>query len=239
MRARDQLVEHEPPFEVLLDEPREVALRHGRRRSSSGRCASRPSASPSGTRPPALTLILPSHTTWPPGRTASTDEAERRLVAGGLEHVVGAAAAGQRADLRRATSSAGRVDRVRSRRTGARASQPRRADVDGDDACRRRRAARPAARSGRPRRSRSRATLAPGSTCALRTAAPTPVITPQPMMQARSNGISFGTAIAPDSGTTVYSACVDVVEEVVHRRRRRGVRRDAAVEQQAARLVAA
>ena len=36
-------------------------------------------------------------------------------------------------------------------------------------------------------------TLAPGSTLAFRTTAPTPVITPQPMMQARSNGISLGT----------------------------------------------
>jgi hypothetical protein len=37
-------------------------------------------------------------------------------------------------------------------------------------------------------------------------------MTPQPMMQARSNGISFGIAIAPDSGTTVYSAWVEVTE---------------------------
>jgi len=56
-------------------------------------------------------------------------------------------------------------------------------------------------------------TLDPGSTCAFLTAAPTPVITPQPMMQARSNGISFETAIAPDSGTTVSSACVEVVKK--------------------------
>ena len=55
-------------------------------------------------------------------------------------------------------------------------------------------------------------TLAPGSTLALRTTAPTPVMTPQPMMQARSNGISLGMAIAPDSGTTVYSAWVEVTE---------------------------
>jgi hypothetical protein len=33
------------------------------------------------------------------------------------------------------------------------------------------------------------------------------------MMQARSNGISFETAIAPDSGTTVSSACVEVVKK--------------------------
>ena len=55
-------------------------------------------------------------------------------------------------------------------------------------------------------------TLEPAATLALRTAAPTPVITPQPMMQARSNGMSFGTGMAPDSGTTVYSACVEVTE---------------------------
>ncbi len=53
----------------------------------------------------------------------------------------------------------------------------------------------------------------PGSTRAIRTAAPTPVITPQPIRQARSNGMAFGTAIAPDSGTTVYCACVEVTEK--------------------------
>ena len=52
----------------------------------------------------------------------------------------------------------------------------------------------------------------PGATWALRTAAPTPVMTPQPMRQARSKAISFGTGIAPDSGTTVYSAWVEVTE---------------------------
>jgi hypothetical protein len=53
------------------------------------------------------------------------------------------------------------------------------------------------------------ATEAPGATFASRTAAPTPVITPQPIRQARSNGISFGTLIAPDCGTTAYWACDD------------------------------
>ena len=56
-------------------------------------------------------------------------------------------------------------------------------------------------------------TLAPGLTFALRTTAPTPVMTPQPMMQARSNGMSRDTTIAPDCGTTVYSACVDVTKK--------------------------
>ena len=57
-------------------------------------------------------------------------------------------------------------------------------------------------------------TLAPGLTFALRTTAPTPVMTPQPMMQARSNGMSRDTTIAPDCGTTVYSACVDVTKKM-------------------------
>ncbi len=55
-------------------------------------------------------------------------------------------------------------------------------------------------------------TLAPAGTLALRTTAPTPVITPQPMMHARSKGMAFGIGIAPDCGTTVYSAWVEVTE---------------------------
>jgi hypothetical protein len=47
----------------------------------------------------------------------------------------------------------------------------------------------------------------------MRVAAPTPVITPQPIRQARSNGIAFGTAIAPDSGTTLYCACEETTEK--------------------------
>ena len=46
------------------------------------------------------------------------------------------------------------------------------------------------------------------SVCPMRamlSAAPTPVITPQPMRQARSNGSSLGTAIACCSGTMQYS----------------------------------
>ena len=57
------------------------------------------------------------------------------------------------------------------------------------------------------------ATEAPASTGATRVAAPTPVITPQPIRQARSNGISFGTLIAPDCGTTAYCACDDTTEK--------------------------
>ena len=57
------------------------------------------------------------------------------------------------------------------------------------------------------------ATLAPASTLAMRAAAPTPVITPQPIRQARSNGISSGTAIAPVSGTTEYCAWDEMTEK--------------------------
>ena len=57
------------------------------------------------------------------------------------------------------------------------------------------------------------ATDAPASTRASRTAAPTPVITPQPIRQALSNGISFGTRMAPDCGTTAYCACDDTTEK--------------------------
>ena len=51
------------------------------------------------------------------------------------------------------------------------------------------------------------ATLEPGETFATRATAPTPVITPQPIRQARSNGMSLETGMAPASGTTQYSAC--------------------------------
>ena len=42
---------------------------------------------------------------------------------------------------------------------------------------------------------------------------PTPVMTPQPIRQARSNGISSARTIAPVSGTTQYSACEDTTEK--------------------------
>ena len=57
------------------------------------------------------------------------------------------------------------------------------------------------------------ATEAPGCTGATRVAAPTPVITPQPIRQARSNGISRGTRIAPECGTTAYWACEETTEK--------------------------
>ena len=44
-------------------------------------------------------------------------------------------------------------------------------------------------------------------------APPTPVMTPQPMRQARSNGISKGMGTAPDSGTTQYSAWEETAEK--------------------------
>ena len=56
-------------------------------------------------------------------------------------------------------------------------------------------------------------TWLPAATFASRQTAPTPVMTPQPIRQARSKGISFGTAIAPDSGTTEYSACDETTEK--------------------------
>ena len=57
------------------------------------------------------------------------------------------------------------------------------------------------------------ATDEPGVTFAVLIAAPTPVITPQPIRQARSKGISLGTGIAPDSGTTQYSAWEQIIEK--------------------------
>ena len=56
-------------------------------------------------------------------------------------------------------------------------------------------------------------TLDPAATFALRTTAPRPVITAQPTMQARSNGMSGEMRTAPELGTIVYSACVDVVKK--------------------------
>ncbi len=53
----------------------------------------------------------------------------------------------------------------------------------------------------------------PGVTRATRVAAPTPVITPQPIRQARSNGISRGTTTALLSCTTQHSACEDTAEK--------------------------
>ena len=49
-------------------------------------------------------------------------------------------------------------------------------------------------------------TLAPGSTFAVLTTAPTPVMTEQPTRLALSSGMSSRTGTAPDSGTTAYSA---------------------------------
>ena len=48
--------------------------------------------------------------------------------------------------------------------------------------------------------------VSPQRSAAIRVAAPTPVITPQPINAARSNGIAAGTRIAACSGTTAYSA---------------------------------
>ena len=69
--AGDQLVELEPAVEVGLRAATGNRAAAGRRRSWSARCASRPSASPSGSATSSLTLILPRQTTWPPGRDAS------------------------------------------------------------------------------------------------------------------------------------------------------------------------
>ena len=76
---RDQRVELELAARATARTATGSRAAAARRRSSSGRCASRPSASPSGNATSWLTLILPSHTTWPAGRTAST---ERRNAAG-------------------------------------------------------------------------------------------------------------------------------------------------------------
>ncbi len=50
------------------------------------------------------------------------------------------------------------------------------------------------------------ATVASGAGRAIFSAAPTPVITPQPIRQARSNGMSLLTLIALCAGTMAYSA---------------------------------
>ena len=132
-------------------------------------------------------------------------------MAGRLEHVVGAAAAGEGAHLVEhavapVASTAWVAPNWRAR--ASRAAPTSAAMIVPAPA---RRAPCSTLRPTAPQPITS--TLEPGSTLALRTAAPTPVITPQPMMQARSNGISFEIAIAPDSGTTVYSACVEVVKK--------------------------
>ena len=49
-------------------------------------------------------------------------------------------------------------------------------------------------------------TVAPASTLAVLSAAPTPVCTAHPMMHARSSGRSASILIAADSATTTYSA---------------------------------
>ena len=50
------------------------------------------------------------------------------------------------------------------------------------------------------------ATDCPASTRAVLITAPTPVITPQPIRQARSSGMSASIGMQPLSGTTVHSA---------------------------------
>ena len=50
------------------------------------------------------------------------------------------------------------------------------------------------------------ATVEPGRTAAVLTAAPTPVVTPQPMRAADWNGTSFAIATTLIEGTTAYSA---------------------------------
>ena len=54
------------------------------------------------------------------------------------------------------------------------------------------------------------AMLEPGSTLAVFKTAPIPVVTPQPSKQMVSNGASRRTLASAISGTTVYSAKVDV-----------------------------
>ena len=54
------------------------------------------------------------------------------------------------------------------------------------------------------------ATLEPGSTFAVCSTAPIPVVTPQPSRQIWSSGASARTFASAISGTTVYSANVDV-----------------------------
>ena len=50
------------------------------------------------------------------------------------------------------------------------------------------------------------ATVEPGRTAAVLTAAPTPVVTPQPMRAADSKGTSFAIGTTLMAGTTAYSA---------------------------------
>jgi hypothetical protein len=57
------------------------------------------------------------------------------------------------------------------------------------------------------------ATEAPASMRAMRAAPPTLVMTPQPIRQARSKGISFGTTMALVSCTTLHSAWDDTAEK--------------------------
>ena len=54
------------------------------------------------------------------------------------------------------------------------------------------------------------ATLAPGCTLAVFSTAPMPVVTPQPSRQTFSSGASVRIFASAISGTTVYSAKVDV-----------------------------
>ena len=123
-----------------------------------------------------------------------------------LERVVGAATAGERPHLLDRVA-VGRIDRGRSRRTARRscASSPpgrsRRCAT-------RPRCARPGAPTGRHRRSRSRRRSSPGSICAVLSAAPTPVVTPQPMSASCSAGRSVSTFTSIDSSTVISSANV-------------------------------
>ena len=119
-----------------------------------------------------------------------------------LERVVGAAAAGERLHL---------LDRIALRRVDdvgraelLRGLALQRLRVDRDDAARARRCARPGSRPGRRRRSRGRRRSSPGLTCAVLSAAPTPVVTPQPMSASCSSGRSVST-FTTDASSTVMT----------------------------------
>src|SRR5262249_17635279 len=127
---------------------------------------------------------------------------KRGGAAGGLNHHVGAAAAAFRSGggdrvLALGIHAAGCAHALREFELGI-------VDVDGDDF---RRAGKPRAlhRSEPDRAAADHHHRIGVADMAMLNAAPTPVITPQPIRQARSNGMSRGTAIACCSCTMQYS----------------------------------
>ena len=181
------------------------------RKGARGRCYNvvvSPIIEPQRKRTSASTAVLPRNTTCPPGRAASN---ARRKPAS-LPAASNTASAPRPRVSERTTSAASSwvasIAWVAPNRRAV-SSFSGRTSTAMIGAARARRAP-CTAFSPTPPQPITRA-LSPTATLATLRTPPTPVMTPQPIRQARSNGMSSGTTIAPDSGTMQYSACAHTI----------------------------